>query len=226
MTALIPPQLVINARMLYFGWVPADPAAAGALVKGGLRPKPNRQVFINQYVVDDETQTSHFGPYSLTYAGLDVEGLDVNAAVPARWWTYYWTSSPAMSSYAAETGVPTREGGSTELELKDGILTATTLDNGKAIIRTTAKVGKEGDNYVRSHLHYIADVKGVLYSGHYPAIGQITKVEFLDRTHDIYALAPKSPLEIVWGFYFTKAAFCYPGGFKPLAEAELAAARA
>jgi hypothetical protein len=26
---------------------------------------------------------------------------------------------------------------------------------------------------------------------------------------------------VVWGFYFTKAAFCYPGGFEPLSREEL-----
>jgi hypothetical protein len=66
-----------------------------------------------------------------------------------------------------------------------------------------------------------------LYSGRYPAIGRcardlkITKLEFLDSSHDVYALRPKDPLEVVWGFYFTKPAFCYPGGFEPLTCEEL-----
>ena len=34
----------------------------------------DRQVFINQYVVDDETQTSGFGAYSLTYLGVSLAG--------------------------------------------------------------------------------------------------------------------------------------------------------
>jgi hypothetical protein len=92
--------------MLYFGWVPADPDAVRRLLPRELRARPNRQVFMNQYEVDREEQMSHFGPYTLTYLGPDVRGLDVSEVVPARWWTHYWTSSPAMSEYAAKTGAP------------------------------------------------------------------------------------------------------------------------
>lgn len=69
MPELVAPQLVVNSRMIYFGWVPADPGAVAALVPGGLKPMPNRQVFMNQYVVDQPEQTSGFGAYSLTYIG-------------------------------------------------------------------------------------------------------------------------------------------------------------
>ncbi|MET8123319.1 hypothetical protein [Micromonospora sp. NPDC005189] len=58
MTELVAPQLVVNNRMLYFGWLPADPDAVAALVPDGLTPAPNHQVFMNQYVVDDAGQTS------------------------------------------------------------------------------------------------------------------------------------------------------------------------
>ena len=67
MTDLLPPQLVIDSRMLYFGWVPADPDAVRRLLPRELRAQPNCQVFMNQYEVDREEQTSHFGPYTLTY---------------------------------------------------------------------------------------------------------------------------------------------------------------
>jgi hypothetical protein len=232
MTELLPPQLVIDSRMLYFGWVPADPEAVRRVLPRELRALPNCQVFMNTYQVDRDEQTSHFGAYSLTYLGVDVRGLDISEFVPARWWTHYWTSSPAMGEYAAKTGAPARPGGRTVLELKDAVLTATMFEQGRAIIRTTASVGPEGDDYVRSHLRYITRVGTSLYSGRYPAIGRcvrdlrITKLEFLDSSHDVYALRPKSPLEVVWGFYFTKAAFCYPGGFEPLTREELGSALA
>ena len=230
MSELLPPQLVIDSRMLYFGWIPADPEAVRRLLPQELQPKPNSQVFMNQYVVDRDEQTSHFGAYSLTYLGVDVSGLDVNELVPARWWTHYWTSSAAMTNYAAKSGAPAQPGGKTELELEDGKLVATTFDGGRPIIRTTALVGPESDEYVRSHLRYITRAEGKLHSGRYPAIGRcgrdlkITNLEFLDSSHPVYALRPRSPLEVVWGFYFTKAAFCYPGGFEVLSPAELESA--
>ena len=71
---LAAPQLVLNSRMLYSSWIPADPAATAALLPPGLSPAPNRALFMNQYVVDSEEQTSAFGAYSLTYMGLDVAG--------------------------------------------------------------------------------------------------------------------------------------------------------
>ncbi|WP_076860202.1 hypothetical protein [Bradyrhizobium mercantei] len=216
MTQLRPPQLVANSRMLYFGWVPADPEAARRLLPPELRAQPNSQVFMNTYEVDREEYTSHFGAYNLTYLGVDVRGLDVSEVVPARWWTHYWSSSAEMSEYVKKVGTPARPGGRTVLELKDGVLVATLFDQGRAIIRTTATVGPAGDDYVRSHLRYITKAGDSFYSGHYPAIGRcardlkFTELEFLDKSHDVYALRPKDPLEIVWGFYFTSAAFCYP----------------
>ena len=83
------PQLIVNSRMLYFCWVPEDPAAAAALLPEGLEPAENQAIFINQYVVDRDDQTSHFGAYSLTYAGLDLAGLDLEDGTPGRWWSHY-----------------------------------------------------------------------------------------------------------------------------------------
>ena len=34
---------------------------------------------MNQYVVDDETQTSGFGAYSMTYLGVALAGVDAPA---------------------------------------------------------------------------------------------------------------------------------------------------
>ena len=69
---LLPPQLITNARMLYFCWVPADPATTAALLPAGLTPAQDKAIYINQYCVDTDAQTSHFGAYSLTYMGLDL----------------------------------------------------------------------------------------------------------------------------------------------------------
>ena len=76
------PQLITAARMLYAVWLPADPAAAAALVPDELTAREGAPVFINQYVVDDAAQTSGaahpegFGAYSLTYLGVELADLD------------------------------------------------------------------------------------------------------------------------------------------------------
>ena len=136
-----PPQLVTNSRMLYFGWVPADPDAVARLVHPGL--EPNGNVFMNQYVVDRPEQASGFGAYSLTYIGSDLVGQDADENTPGRWWTHYFNSSPLVRAYAAERGVPA-EPGETILEIADGVLTATTIVDGAPIIRTRARVGRAG----------------------------------------------------------------------------------
>ncbi|HYH45173.1 MAG TPA: hypothetical protein VEG34_05760, partial [Thermoanaerobaculia bacterium] len=51
---LAAPQLVIDSRMIYSSWVPADPEAAAALLPKRLEPAANRAIYMNQYVVDSE----------------------------------------------------------------------------------------------------------------------------------------------------------------------------
>lgn len=210
-----PPQLVTNSRMLYFGWVPADPDAVARLVHPGL--EPNGNVYMNQYVVDRPEQASGFGAYSLTYMGSDLVGQDADEDTPGRWWTHYFNSSPLVRAYAGERGVPA-EPGETVLEIADGVLTATTIVDGAPIVRTRARVGELGDVVAGGQLVYVTDVDGTLVHGRYPYVAglvdgwEIQSLEFLEPDHPSYALRPTDPLQILWGFYSPAASFCYPGG--------------
>ena len=218
---MYPPQLVTDARMFYACWVPADPSATAALLPDGLKPAENRAIFLNQYVVDRPEQTSHFGAYSLTYAGLDLDGLNVDGDTPGRWWTHYLNSNPAMRAYAAERGVPAGAGRTT-LELAGNELTATTYAGDTPVIRSRVHAEAEIADVARGHLHYITSVDGKLIGGRYAYVGDLAagfavhSIEFLDPDHPIYALRPKDPLEITFGFYSPRASFCYPGGVEPL----------
>ncbi len=215
------PQLIVNARMLYFCWVPEDPEAAAALLPEGLAPAGNRAIFINQYVVDSDEQTSHFGAYSLTYAGLDLAGLDLEDGTPGRWWSHYLNSNPVMRDYAARRGVPASPG-ETTLELDGDRLTATTFEDGRPVIRSIARVGAGLGDIARGHLRYITAVDGRLVSGNYAFVGQLAddfellSLEFLAPEHSIHALRPRFPLDITFGFYAPRSSFCYPGGEGPL----------
>ena len=210
-----PPQLVTNSRMLYFGWVPADPDAVARLVHPGL--EPNGNVFMNQYVVDRPEQASGFGAYSLTYIGSDLVGQDADENTPGRWWTHYFNSSPVVRAYAGERGVPASPG-ETTLEIEDGILTATTSAEGAPIIRTRVRVGDPGDVTATGQLVYVTEIGEDLVSGRYPYVAglvdpwEVLSLEFLDPDHSVYALRPADPLQILWGFYSPTASFCYPGG--------------
>ena len=215
------PQLIVNSRMLYFCWVPEDPPAAAALLPEGLSPAENQAIFINQYVVDSDDQTSHFGAYSLTYAGLDLAGLDLEDGTPGRWWTLYLNSNPMMRDYAAMRGVPAAPGRTT-LDLDGDRLTATTYAGDRPIIRSTARVGSGIAETARGHLRYITAVDGRLTSGNYAYVGEIAdgfellSLEFLAPDHSCNVLRPASPLEVTFGFYGPRVSFCYPGGDGPL----------
>ena len=218
MVELAVPQLVVDSRMIYFGWLPADPEAVAALLPGGLRPAADRRVFMNQYVVDDAAQTSGFGAYSLTYLGPDLAGLPApDGMTPGRWWTHYFSSSPVVRAYAAARGAPVAVGRTT-IELRGSQLTALTESNGVELIRTIARVGRAVQNISRGLLHYVTRLNGQLHSGYHPFVAErsdlfeVESVEFLDPAHPVYALRPANPLEIRWGFYSPRSSFAYPGG--------------
>jgi hypothetical protein len=219
-SSLAAPQLVINSRMLYSSWIPADPKAAAALLPPGLAPAANQALFMNQYVVDSADQTSGFGAYSLTYMGLDVAGLTApDGVTPARFFTHYLNSSPVVRQYVSERGVPAAEGRTT-LELEGGKLVATTHVDNRPLIRTVARVGSGISAVARGQLAYITRVGGKLMGGNYPYVGEIAdgfellSLEFLAKDHPTYALRPTSPLQAVtgWCWYAPRDSFVYPGG--------------
>jgi hypothetical protein len=222
------PQLITAARMFYAVWLPADPAAAVALVPDGLTAREGAPVFMNQYVVDDAAQTSGaahpegFGAYSLTYLGVELAGLDTEDGTPGRWWTHYLDSSPAMIEYALAHGVPATSG-RTVLELSSGRFSATTWgEGGQELIRTTAHVEIGTARRGTGQLRYITRVGRGLVSGRYPFVMDsaetfaVESVEFPDPAHPVYALRPAEPLTVTFGFYSPAISFCYPGGEGPL----------
>lgn len=221
MSNLVAPQMVINSRMLYFGWIPEDPDAVHRMLPSALRPIANGQLFMNQYVVDSAEQTSGFGAYSLTYCGPDLDRTAPDGQTPSRWWTHYFNSSDEMRAYAKERGVPATPGRTT-LELSGDTVTATTYSEDTPVVRSTAKVGSPGIT-ASGQLSYITDIGGRLVDGIYPWIAtlvdpwEVTSLEFLEPNHSVYALRPKSPLEVTWGFYSPNASFCYPGGEQQIA---------
>lgn len=221
---LAAPQMVIDSRMLYSSWIPADPDAAAALLPKGLRPAENRAVYMNQYVVDKPEQTSGFGAYSLTYLGLDLaDHTTPDGASPARFFTHYFNSSETVRRYARERGVPASPGATT-LELRGRELVATTSVDGVPIIRTRAHVGPKIGVVARGHLTYVTKIGDRLVAGNYPYIAdmaepfELLSVEFLAKDHPVYALRPGSPIQVVKSasWYAPRDSFVYPGGERDL----------
>lgn len=227
MTGTITPHLVVNSRMLHFCWLPADPEAVSALVPDGLKPLPNRQVFMNQYVVDDLLQTSSVGAYSVTYLGIDLDGADSGdisvtttddgEEIPRRWWNHYLSSSPAIRDYALSRGIAARTG-STRIEINGTELVATTESDGVELIRTVAHVGRPAERVSRGQIHYLSDLDGERIVGHYPFVlepveeFEIRSLEFLAPGHPVYDLRPANPLGLMWGSYSPRSSFACPGG--------------
>jgi hypothetical protein len=207
--------------MLHFGWIPADPEAAVALLPPGLTPAATRGVYINQYVVDEPEQTSGFGAYSLTYLGLELEGVDAPDGSPGRFWTHYFNSSETMRAYARERGVPASHG-RTVIDQADGRLVATSYADDTPVIRTEARVGPGIAEHASGHLRYVTRVDNQLVSGRYaftaPLVDgfEVLACDFLAPERDLAALRPKEPLELTFGFYSPHASFCYPGGEEPI----------
>lgn len=226
-SALHPPQLIVDARMLYLVWLPEDPEAVAGLLPAGVTPAPDRACFLNQYVVDRPDQTSNatsadsFGAYSLTYLGADLDGLTTEGGVPGRWWTHYFNSSESMNRYAAERGVPVGTG-STTLELDDDRLVATTYLDHVPTIRTTARVVLGTTQRATGQLRYITRASDGFTSGRYPFVAdlaqtfEVESLEFLDPDHSTYRLRPADPLTVTFGFYSPAISFCYPGGEGPV----------
>jgi hypothetical protein len=218
-TPLAPPQMVIHSRMLYTSWMPADPEAAAALLPAGVPPAG--PVYMNQYVVDSEEQTSGFGAYSLTYLGLDIAGMtDPEGVLPGRYMLFYFNSSPRMSEFAIrEYGLPAVPG-STTVDVQGNEVEVTTSLDGRPVIRSRARIGSGIAMVARGQLTYVREKGGKLMAGNFPYIAdladgfEVTSIEFLDPSHPVYALRPAEPLEIVTGasFYSPRDSFCYPGG--------------
>ncbi|WP_255610115.1 hypothetical protein [Micromonospora sp. PLK6-60] len=223
------PQLVVQCRTLYVSWLPADPDAVAALVPAGLHPRPDRQVFMNQYVVDDATQSSGLGPYSLTYLGVTLAGLDAPGGHPGGWWTHYLASSPLISDYAAARGAPAAPGRTT-IEVRGEELASVTEAAGQPLIRARCRVGDTGHQIHSGHHRFLTRRDGEVVSAVYPFIAEpvapfeIESVEFLDPGHPAYALRPANPLTIAWGFYAPRSSFAHPGGLTswPLPEEPVA----
>lgn len=217
---LAAPQLVIDSRMVYSSWIPADPKAAAKLLPKGLTPAANGAIYMNQYVVDSAEQTSGFGAYSLTYLGLDLGNVTApDGVTPGRFFTHYFNSSEVMREYVLERGVPATPG-ETTLEVSGKKLEATTYVDGVPIIRTRAKVSKTIGVVARGHLTYVTKLGRKLIAGNYAYIGdlvdpyELLSVEFLAPDHPVWAIRPAQPFQPVAGscWFAPRDSFVYPGG--------------
>ncbi|MGI9538578.1 MAG: hypothetical protein ACR2N6_00340 [Miltoncostaeaceae bacterium] len=219
MSQLAAPQMVINSQMLYTSWTPADPAAAAALLPDGV-PMAG-PVYMNQYVVKTDDQTSGFGAYSLTYLGLDIEGMmDPEGVLPGRYMLFYFNSNEVMREYTIREYDLPAEPGETALDIDEYSVAATTTVGGSDLIRTEAAIGSGIAMVARGQLTYVREKGGKFMAGNFPYIAdmadgfEVRSVDFRDQSHPCWALRPAEPLQIetAVSFYSPDDSFVYPGG--------------
>lgn len=219
-TELAAPQLVVNSRMIYSSWIPADPEGAAALLPAGLEPAANGAVYMNQYVVDSADQTSGFGAYSLTYMGLDLGNVKApDGVTPGRFFLQYLNSSELMRGYVEARGVPASPG-TTTVEVNGVHLEATTFVDGHPVVRTRARVGRQIGVVARGHLTYVTRLGDQLMAGNYAYVGELVdpfellSVEFLDSAHPMWVLRPAQPFQpvVASSWFAPRDSFVYPGG--------------
>ncbi|MFL6293885.1 MAG: hypothetical protein ACJ759_23570, partial [Thermoanaerobaculia bacterium] len=177
-------------------------------------------IYMNQYVVDSEEQTSGFGAYSLTYMGLDLANVEApDGVTPGRFFTSYFNSSQVMRQYVLERGVPASPG-STTVEVHGHELEAVTSVDGVPIIRTRARVGNKIGVVARGHLTYVTQLDGQILGGNYAYIGELVdpfelqSVEFLAKDHPTWAIRPAQPFQpvVASSWFAPRDSFVYPGG--------------
>lgn len=227
---VLAPQLLTNSQQLIVCYEAEDKAALKSLVPEGFEAVNPGYAFINQYWVQSPEQLSNashpqgWGAYSLTYLGMELAGHDLYDGTATRWWTHYYNSSPTMTEYAAVRGIPTTQGGRTELEIGNTEVVATTYLNDKPMIRTHARYSDKVSPPISGQLQYMTRHDGEYEVGRYPFVGvaqedfELVSLEFLDPDSPVFQLRPKQPFNVKTGFFTPKMAVCYPGGQQKLGE--------
>jgi hypothetical protein len=228
---VLSPQLITGAEVLYVCFEVEDQEALKSLAPEGFEPANPGTAFLNQYWVPREDLHSNagfpgsWGPYTLTYMGVELAGHDLYEGMPCRWWTHYYNSSKTMADYAKAHGLPSMAGGRTELEISEKDVVATTYLDDKPVIRTHATYSPRVSPPVPGQLLYLTRRDGSLELGRYPFVGgvkediEVKSIEFLDPDSPFYNLRPKQPLNVTFAVFFPDLAFCYPGGQQKFGEA-------
>ena len=186
----------------------------------GCAPDPDRQVFLNQYVVEDETQTSGFGAYSLTYLGVSLAGVDApGRAQRGRLVDPLRRVQPAGPRSTPARGAPRPSTAAPRIEVAGQALLAETEADGVPLIRARCRVGETGHVISSGHHRYFTRRDGQLLSSVYPFVAEpvapfeIESVEFLRPRHPMLRAAPGEPAaRSAWGTTRRVSSFAYPVG--------------
>lgn len=214
------PQLIVGARLMALGWVPADPGAVGALAPAGVRIVGEPRAFLIQYAVDSAVQTSGLGAHSATVIGIDLVGGPLDATqVPPRMWLAAVASTERACEYFRARGVDCALGRTT-LEFRGDAVVALTAVDDVPRVRAVAAVGPPTVAEAGDRVYVRATSRGVVETAH-PWIAtvtdgwQLTSLEFTGTTGAFELLRPPDEPVAAFGLYSPNAAFSDPGSAGP-----------
>lgn len=211
----IPPHIIAEIHGIYSAWVPEDPDAVAGLVPPGLKPAGDRVVSLFQGAQSD-AYTSWGGRVSITHAEVELDGKDtLDGRLRGRWWALYLNSDPFYLAGAKLLGVPSAREGRTEIAHEGDVLTVTTYEDERPLIRTTARVGSEPAGPFGVQARYLIPGDGfpsILVPVAAPAYAvEVIGIEFLDPDHPSYALRPAEPLQTAWTLYSPRLSYAFSG---------------
>jgi acetoacetate decarboxylase len=182
------PQLIRNAKVFIVGYK-ADPIALADHLPPGLKPHENGLVQMNMYQVGPD-QTSGFGPFTLTYITIEIDGYDSElmegaGTIPGRYFAYYWNSSPRVRAFVRENVGAKAQHGDTRKEYVDGKLVSTLSLGGRDVIRVTSTVGETIVATVGGHLNYYAHREFLRPDGGAPVLSELVELP-LPFVADVY----------------------------------------
>lgn len=195
------PQLVKDLWLLET-FFEADPEAIKAVLPPGLKPHPSNTVAVNMYTVPEGGNTSGFGPYTLSYIAVQVEGHDSyiygsKDTIPGLYIVHYWNSSDHMRAYTTRAGFPNELGGATTLEKDAKKATARLTVNGKPFIEASSALSGEAQPATGGHVNYLYRKSSQIMKLPLPWICHDVKTENaainfqMPPEHPAYKLRPK-----------------------------------
>ena len=209
MPELLPPQLVVNCRMMFLSYLPGR--AHGHRRRAACRSRASRPwraapPSLVHYVVDRDEQTSGFGAYSLSYICFDVVGHDADAETPGALGSAT-TSSPRPACATTPSSAASRRAtGVTTLAFEgrhpgcDGHRRRAAVD---PLPRADDRRGRR--DHRRSTDGAIGARRRVMRNRHAVIMErakefEMQSISFLDSDHPIHPFRPREPLELVFGF--------------------------
>jgi len=203
-----PPYLVTRSEGLVIG-VAYDESRVKSVAPAGVPVAPGATGTIIMY-----TAREGYGlpPYSSSWMGLDLEGLDAPGGTKGRWMVSgLYGPRPVATALAEYFNYPTREG-STRVEREGGRVVAVGTLGGAEMIRAELNLKPEPCRRVSGFVHDVTRKGGTgsLQLIKVPYVGELctadsAKVDIIAPASDPFSQL--KPVKVLWAVYWIDAAW-------------------